>query len=273
MVRDFYREGWIFSLAVHVGLAVALIVGLPQLRRPRPEIPEVIPVEFVTIDDVVRTPVKEPEPTSEAPAVEKVVEAAPPPRPQAEAAVPMPDARPPEPQSKPPAPRPRLQVTPRSKPKPPARFDPGRVAALLDRSIRTAAPEPAATPEEKPEKEAAPTPRQSALAARIATATLAAAIRQRVQQCWFVPAGAKDLEKMQVRIRIELRRDGRLARPPQFIDAGNLSAPGREFYRIFAESARRAVLNCQPYDNLPLTQYELWRQIEFTFDAGEMLGG
>ncbi|MFQ5348586.1 MAG: hypothetical protein ACE5ED_12250 [Rhodothalassiaceae bacterium] len=70
---------------------------------------------------------------------------------------------------------------------------------------------------------------------------------------------------MQVRIRIELRRDGRLARPPQFVDAGDLSAPGRDFYRIFAESARRAVLNCQPYDNLPLSQYELWRQIEFTF--------
>ncbi len=272
MVRDFYREGWIFSLAVHVGLAVAVIVGLPQLRRPLPDIPEVIPVEFVTIDDVVRAPVEKPEPAPEPQAVAEPVET-PPPRPQAADAVPLPDARPPEPQTKPPPPRPRLHVAPRSKPKPPSRFDAARVAALLDRSIKTASPAPADTAETEKPKRTTPAPRQSALAARIATATLAAAIRQRVQQCWFVPAGAKDLEKMQVRIRIELRRDGRLARPPQFIGAGNLSAPGREFFRIFAESARRAVLNCQPYDNLPLSQYELWRQIEFTFDAGEMLGG
>ncbi len=272
MVRDFYREGWIFSLTVHVGLAVAIIVGLPHFRRPLPDIPEVIPVEFVTIDDVVRAPQKEAEPAPEPQAVRTAVEAAPTPKAQAQA-VPLPDARPPRPQSKPPAPGPRLHVAPRSKPKPPSRFDPARVAALLDRSIKKTTPAPAARPEEKPKKAAAPARRQSALAARIATATLAAAIRQRVQQCWFVPAGAKDLEKMQVRIRIELRRDGRLARPPQFIGAGNLSAPGREFFRIFAESARRAVLNCQPYDNLPLSQYELWRQIEFTFDAGEMLGG
>ncbi|MFQ5348585.1 MAG: hypothetical protein ACE5ED_12245 [Rhodothalassiaceae bacterium] len=173
MVRDFYREGWALSLVVHVGLAVAVIIGLPHLRRPLPDIPDVVPVEFVSIDDVVRAPLEE---AQDAPAIEEPPpEAAPQPQPQTAASVPLPDTPPPEPQAKPQAPAPRLQVTPRNKPKPPPRFDAARVAELIDRSIKSEPPPPAPAAEKT--EETVPAPQRSALAARIATATLEAAIR------------------------------------------------------------------------------------------------
>lgn len=275
-MKQFYGEGAAFSAAIHIGIAAFAVFGLPHIAREIPDIPDIVPVEFVEIASETRSdkPAPEPEPEPEPEPAPQIAPEAPAPAPEIAEAVPLPEAKPeparPEPEPEPTPPKPRIEVAPRAKPAPPSRFDASRVAALIDRSIKEEAPAPVAKPEE-PAEEAAPQP--SALSARIATATLQAAIRQRVQECWFVPSGAKDVADMQVRIRIQLREDGRLMRQPQFLDAGDLSAPGNEFFRIFAESARRAILNCQPYDNLPLAQYNLWRQIDFTFDAGQMLGG
>ena len=50
------------------------------------------------------------------------------------------------------------------------------------------------------------------------TAGLQDAIRSQVEPCWSVPAGARDAENLQVRIRIYMRPDGDLARPPVIVD-------------------------------------------------------
>lgn len=284
MVKKYFGEGLVLSGAVHLGLVAVALFGLPHMSRPTPEVPDVVPVDFIEIADVTRTdkpppekqpePEPEPEPTlakSESVPEQQVAEAVP--LPAEEKPKPPEKTKAPEPEPKPAPPKPRITVEPRSKPRPPSRFDASRVTALIDRSIKeeTHNQQPSdEKPEEKSERKAQP---QTALSDRIATATLQAAIRQRVQECWYVPGGAKDLGKMQVRIRIQLRQDGHLLRPPQVLDAGDTSRPGQEYYRIFVESARRAVQSCEPYDNLPLAQYEVWRQIDFTFDAADMLGG
>lgn len=282
MVKKYFGEGLVLSAAVHLGLAVLALFGLPHLSRPTPEVPDIVPVDFIEIADVTRTdkpppepqpePQPEPEPTlarSEAAPPQQVAEAVP--LPAEDKPAPPETAKTSEPEPAPP--KPRITVEPRSKPRPPSRFDASRVTALIDRSIKEEArvQQPRTeTPPEQTDKTVQP---QTALSDRIATATLQAAIRQRVQECWYVPGGAKDLGKMQVRIRIQLRQDGHLLRPPQVLDAGDTARPSQEYYRIFVESARRAVQSCEPYDNLPLAQYDIWRQIDFTFDAADMLGG
>lgn len=285
-----YRAGLLLSAAVHAGVVVAALVGLPALTRDAPDMPDVVPVDFVVIAEETRTtePPPEPEPAPEAdpePELEQqVAQAQPEPAPAPEA-VPLPAEKPappapePEPDPEPkPEPRARLDVTPRAKPRPPSRFNADRLAALIDRSVEESSPAPPEAVQEDTETSKAEAPeesqrRQAALTDRFATTTLRALIADRVQKCWYLPAGAKDVADMQVTIRIDLRRDGRLARQPRFVDTGKHSLSDDQFYRIFAESARRAVQNCEPYEDLPPAQYHIWQSIEFTFDAGRMLGG
>ena len=40
-----------------------------------------------------------------------------------------------------------------------------------------------------------------------------------------------------------------------------------------AESAKRAILTCQPFTMLRAEHYEQWKDIEITFDPREMFGG
>jgi len=285
-----YRTALLLSAAVHIGVAVVGIMGLPALTREAPEMPEVVPVDFVVIADEARTteppPEPEPQPESEPePEPEQqLAQAEPTPSPAPEA-VPLPTEKPEAPAPEPapeseaqPEPRARIDVTPRAKPRPPSRFDAQRLAALIDRSIDESRPASPQTEEnenatEEPEESPKEQRRRAALTDRFATTTLRALIADRVQKCWYLPAGAKDVGDMQVTIRIDLRRDGRLARQPRFVDTGKYSLADDQFYRTFAESARRAVQNCEPYEDLPAAQYHIWQSIEFTFDASRMLGG
>jgi hypothetical protein len=84
------------------------------------------------------------------------------------------------------------------------------------------------------------------------------------QGCWGAPVDATRTEDLVVRVRIQLRRDGKLAAPPQVLD-GALSSDNSSM-RAAAQSARAAVILCAPYSFLPADQYETWRDIVFTFD-------
>lgn len=96
------------------------------------------------------------------------------------------------------------------------------------------------------------------------------AIRYQIQQCWSVPAGARDAENLVVRIKVFLNTDGSLSKAPEIVGGDQSGDP---FYRTAAESARRAVLKCAPLKNLPADKYSRWRELTLTFDPREMLGG
>ena len=271
------KAGLIFSLVAHTFVGVVSFVGLPALKRDFRGPPEMIPVEFVAIDDVTRN-VTPPAPQIETEAEQTPAPADTPPDPVRQVteavptdAMPLPDAKP-EPKVEAPEPvRPRPSVTPRTKPRPPSSLNAGRLAALIDRSKEEAEvviPEPEDTNLEQIE-DAVARNQPNTMDARRATATLQAVIRQKVEACWSVPVGAKDADDLQVRLKIFLRQDGTLQKPPEYMDAGRLSDP---FYRTAAESAARAVRRCAPYD-LPKDQYNIWRELIFTFDPKELLEG
>jgi colicin import membrane protein len=41
---------------------------------------------------------------------------------------------------------------------------------------------------------------------------------------------------------------------------------------VAAESARRAILRCQPY-RLPIAKYDVWKDVEVNFDPRDMFRG
>jgi outer membrane biosynthesis protein TonB len=163
-----------------------------------------------------------------------------------------------------------------------SRFDPDRIAALLNRDP-DAGDEPRQRRQRKPwrhpssfeDQAAAMTPepygrprygQPAARDDRMSASEIDAFIAQ-VSRCWTPPVGGNGAENIVVRLHIELRENGRLARPPRVANSG--PSP---FFRPAADSAVRAVLQCEPY-RLPPEKFSHWRDMVLNFDPRQMYGG
>lgn len=270
----------ILSIGLHVTVATIAYVGLPSLLKEPPTPIPPISIEFVKVDKETRLSapekkLKEPEAAPQKTSQYAKAEAYEAP---ATEAVPTLDA------AKAPKPKPRRKpeisdreklvssAKPRSRPKPPSRFKVKKLAALIDKSIKDDS-EVAEKPKEDAKKEPEAKAERKLFGSfknKIATASLIEAFKQKVITCWNLPSGGKDIQDMRVTVRVWLRKDGRLMRTPAFVGAGDLNASGREDFRAFAESARRAVKICEPYENLPKDRYDEWSVIDFNFDPSDM---
>ena len=96
------------------------------------------------------------------------------------------------------------------------------------------------------------------------------AFRARIEDCWSIPAGARDAANLVVTLRIFLNPDGTLARAPEVTELERMNRPGEEFFRAAAESAIRAVHKCAPYEMLPAAKYKTWQDIKLTFDPRDI---
>ena len=92
------------------------------------------------------------------------------------------------------------------------------------------------------------------------------AFKQQVQKCWNLPTRAANAEKLIVTIRMQFNRDGTLNGNPEIVNKGSIK---NDFERVVAESARRAVIQCQPY-KLPTEKYETWRAVWMNFETKDM---
>ncbi len=145
---------------------------------------------------------------------------------------------------------------------PQPKFDANRIAALLDKR--------------EPQRQAASgaeISRTNSLGLPMASAPRLSqneldALRARLRDCWILPAGAADAQDLVVQVRILFRQDGSLAADPTLLNRG--SSP---YFRVAAESALRAVRRCAPFSFLPVAKYEVWKDIEVTFDPRDMFRG
>lgn len=96
-------------------------------------------------------------------------------------------------------------------------------------------------------------------------------IQSKMAYCWRIDPGARNADELFVVMDIELTREGFVLGEPRFDDPGRINSD--RFYRAAAENARRAVLDCQPYTELPQSQYDVWKSIRLRFDPRQMLGG
>lgn len=159
--------------------------------------------------------------------------------------IPTPPKRPPQPQAKP-------------QPK----FDPREMQALLDKRDPQRRE---ATGNTLNDSVSLGTPRGQA---RQLTQNELDALRARLAQLWNPPAGAQNPQELVVAIRIRLKPDGTLAAPPMVTTSGQ-----SPLFMAARDSAIRAVFRGQPFDMLRPETYEVWKDIEVTFDPRDMIRG
>jgi len=142
------------------------------------------------------------------------------------------------------------------------RFDPDKVAALLD---KRAPQRHASTGDTLNNTASLGLP--GATSARLSQSEIDA-LRARLAQLWNPPVGAKTPDELVVRVRIRLQRDGRLSGPPQVLTSGS-----SVLFQTARESAIRALFRGQPFDMLLPEHYDQWKDIEITFDPRDMMRG
>jgi outer membrane biosynthesis protein TonB len=234
----------------------------PQADTPKPPVEKVAeakPVDDTTAKIVEKKEVKaarEPPPAAEAkPAEPKPAKAEAKPDPIAEALAK-------EPAKKPETKKAEAKPAPAKKPAPPTpKFDPSKVAELLDKRDSQRLAAAGAVPSE------ASLGLADGTAAQLSQSELDA-FRRRLQECWNPPPGVTRDTKLQVILRVLFKPDGSVARPPELV-----SGPASALGPPMADSAKRAVLSCQPFKMLKPEHYEQWKDIEINFDTQYMLQG
>ncbi len=147
-------------------------------------------------------------------------------------------------------------------------FSPDKIAALLnkipDAKKREAPrPKPKKTREKKSEKVAG---YEQGEDVTMSINEIDAFISQ-ISNCWETPIGGLGAERIVIKMRLLLKKNGELARQPEVINFSN-----SPFFRTAQESAIRAVLECQPY-RLPRSKYVIWKEMVLNFDPRRMYGG
>ena len=200
-----------------------------------------------------------------------------------------------KPETKPDAAKPDVSKPDKAeKPKPPE-YKPDQIADLLKKDESKSTPKPELQPQ-KPETAKFDadqvaqlldkrTPQRQVAAAETLnnTATLGAAtgapaaqmsqseidaLRARISSCWSPPPGVDVNSRLYVVLRVLFKQDGSLVNEPVLVE-GTASQLGP----ALAESAKRALLLCQPFTMLRPEHYDQWKDLELKFDPHELLGG
>jgi outer membrane biosynthesis protein TonB len=197
---------------------------------------------------------------------------------------PQPDPKPAEKQAKPAKPPPdykpdqiaqllkkdsdKQQPKPEDKPAPDKaakdapKFDPSQVAQLLDH--RDLQREVASADAINPTASAGSA---SGTAAQLSQSEIDA-LRARISSCWSPPPGIDANSKVYIVLDVQFKTDANMAREPLIVE-GSASALGP----ALAESAKRALLKCQPFTMLKPEHYGQWKDLQLKFDPQELLGG
>jgi outer membrane biosynthesis protein TonB len=142
------------------------------------------------------------------------------------------------------------------------KFDPRKVEALLDKRV----PQRLAAAGDTLNRETA-LGAANGMAAQLSLSELDA-FRKRIEECWNPPTGVDNTAKVHVVIRVLFNSDGSVAKSPDVV-SGTASPLGP----AMAESAKRAILRCQPFKMLKPEHYDQWKDIEITFDPQTMIRG
>lgn len=94
------------------------------------------------------------------------------------------------------------------------------------------------------------------------------AFGRKVRNCFAPPYNGEDADKFEVDIDIPMRPDGTVAAEPTIVA---IRGPSRSIAMAVAESAKRAILQCQAYTFLPKDRYDTWKKIEMTFGLKESM--
>jgi colicin import membrane protein len=141
--------------------------------------------------------------------------------------------------------------------------------ALKDNDPRKRAPQPsgsqvAQASNVKGPLAGAPEGRDTKLTASEAN-LLGSMMKRQVAKCWNINSGADGVDKVRVEVEVRLSADGRITAQPKLSNRG--TGP---LFNDMADSAMRALVQCQPYD-LPKHLYKGgWDHMIVEFDPSRM---
>ena len=159
-------------------------------------------------------------------------------------------------------PKPDDKASPDTPPRDSPKFSADQVAALLDKRDPQRQMAAAETLNNQPTLGAS-----TGTAAQLSQSEIDA-LRSRISNCWSPPPGINATTKIYVVLRVLFKPDASMSREPVLVE-GTASALGP----ALAESAKRALLLCQPFTMLKPEHYEQWKDLELKFDPQELLGG
>jgi hypothetical protein len=87
------------------------------------------------------------------------------------------------------------------------------------------------------------------------------AFKARLRECWSPPPGIDPSSNVHVKFRVLFKQDGSFMQAPVVVE-GSASVLGP----AFAESAKRALLQCQPYTMLKPEHYTMWKDLQVGFN-------
>lgn len=272
------------SLALHAALIVWMSMTLSLGNRDEIlDIPQVVAVDLVAIGDETVVKPKPPEdPVEEAPAAPpkaKPKAEEKPQEPEETAAIPEEPKQPElaKKEKKPEAKKPEKKPEPvKEKPKKeePVLDESAAMddfAKLIDRSKET----PTTSDQAEEDFFAAFSKdknRSKVADSREQSISLIDAARNQVQRCWTPPLGARDAAQMRVRVSVLLGPDGAVIGTPTLdpADRRRMQRSSETVFRVFTESAVRAIQQCAPFE-LPKARYNEWRSLRLNFDPSQML--
>lgn len=229
-----------------------------KITEKAPVITETTPPPAPPIEKPVEKKPDPPKPNPSKPVVENKPKEEPKPiekKPDPPKIDPIAEALKKEPPKEKPKPKPVAKAAPPPQPKQiqERHFDQSKIAALLDKRDPT---RNAAT--------GAALNSNAALglakgAAADNSATWGAMFKQQVERCWKKPYGGIEAQMTEAIFSIKLKRDGSLEAQPAAI-----SNPSTPYFRVYQESALRAIIECQPY-KLPAAYFEEWKFFEPVF--------
>jgi outer membrane biosynthesis protein TonB len=159
-------------------------------------------------------------------------------------------------------PKPDDKASPDTPPRDSPQFNADQVAALLDKRAPQRQVAAAETLNNHPDLGTS-----TGAAAQLSQSEIDA-LRARIGSCWSPPAGITASTKIYVVLRVLFKPDASMSREPVLVE-GTASALGP----ALAESAKRALLMCQPFTMLKPEHYDQWKDLELKFDPQELLGG
>jgi hypothetical protein len=248
----------------------------PKPEPPKPEPPKEAPPPPPPPKPAETPPETKPEPKPTPPAP------APPPPPEPPKDAPTPKPEPPKDVPKPEPPKPVTDAPkPKAKPEPPkqvAKNDSKETqkqeadfsSLLKNLTKQKTAPSPDdATPKSKtaPAQQQASSQPIAPLGSQLTVSEKDLVIQQ-IEDCWSVPAGAKDAQNLIIDIHIDVGPD-RTVTNVQIVDQSRYNSD--QFFRAAADSARRAVQNprCSPL-KLPADKYDEWKSITLSFNPKDV---
>lgn len=266
-----FSAGKQYSFVLHIVLLLLMIFGLPSFmhRTLEPE-PEAISVDILPISPI--TNVKPQEQTQPQPEKKPVEE-------KRTAKKALPETRQVQQKVQPPAPADKPEhvsakdvvKVPEKKVKKEVKKPVDELESVLNSVKETAKAEEAQHPTEQAQTEPNQKEAQSQTYDNNIPLSMSEkdAIRQQMQRCWHMPAGAKDAKNLIVTLRLQIGQDGSVT------DVGLSSDQSRyasdSFFRAAADAAIRAVRECSPLQNLPSDKFGSWHDMELTFDPKDAL--